>query len=153
MSIYSDLLKTAQVGGGYKIDLTKKNLWIGRKQIIKEGVVLIDKDLICNEDFEEFDIFTGDVASHSWKNMMWHLYNIFKYSVPNSGYKDTSKFIAVPVEELQDGDLAYGMDRYVAQAMLEGYLLLGRLANWFQWQDDGRWFWQHETLVVLKEWF
>ena len=154
MSIYATLLQKAKDGGNYKINLKTKTLQIGRKDYVKEGVVLIEDDLICNEDFETFNILVGDVQNMSWKNVVWHLYNIFNYSVPNKHYKSKSYFKAKEVEELGLADMACGVDRKLAQAQLEGYILLGSLAEWIQWEDDGKWFWQDATkqLIVLREW-
>ena len=154
MSIYATLLQKAKDGGNYKINLKTKTLQIGRKDYVKEGVVLIEDDLICNEDFETFNILVGDVQNMSWKNVVWHLYNIFNYSVPNKHYKSQSYFKAKEVEELGLADMACGVDRKLAQAQLEGYILLGSLAEWIKWEDDGKWFWQDATkqLIVLREW-
>lgn len=156
MSIYATLLQKAKDGGYYKINLKTKTLQIGSKEYVKEGVVLIEDDLICNEDFEQFDIMIGDIKNMSWKNVVWHLYNIFKYSVPRTNYKDRSYFKALPCEELSLGDMACGVDRSLAQAMLEGYILLGSIAGWIVWnENESHWFWQNEddmNLIVLKEW-
>lgn len=156
MSIYERLLNKAKDGGYYNINLKSKSLKIGSKDYIKEGVVLIEDDLICNSDFEQFDILTGDVQNYSWKNVVWHLYNIFKYSVPSKNYKDHSYFKAVDSSELSLGEMVCGFDRSLAQAMLEGYILLGSLAGWIIWEDENHWFWQDKendlSLIILKEW-
>ena len=157
MSIYAKLLQRAKDGGSYSINLKSKNLKIGRKDYVKEGVVLVEDDLICNSDFEEFDIMVGDIQNHSWKNMVWHLHGMFKYSVPNKNYKDNSYFKAVDSSELSLEEMAFGFDRHLAQAMLEGYVLLGSLAGWIVWNEqEGYWFWQDKendlSLIILKEW-
>ena len=156
MSIYKKLIEAAIDGKSFKINLKDKNLVIGRKTFIKEGVVEVDDVLIENEDFREFFILTGDVEHYSWKNVTWHLYNNFKYSVPSKHWKDNSYFKAVDSEELSLDQMVFSLDRYVAQAMLEGYILLGSLAGWIKWtENEDHWFWQYEDdteLVVLREW-
>lgn len=154
MSIYATLLQKVKDGGNYAINLKVKNLRIGRTDYIKEGVVLIEDDLICNEDFERFNILVGDVQNMSWKNVVWHLYNIFNYSVPSKTYHDNSYFKAKKVEELGLAEMTFGTDRKLAQAMLEGYILLGSLAGWIAWEDEDKWFWKDENnqFIILKEW-
>lgn len=156
MSIYSKLLRKAKEGGNYYINLKTKSLRIGCKDYIKNGEVLVDEDLICNEDFEQFNIYVGDALNQSWKNMVWHLYNIFKYSVPSKNYRGRSYFRGVDVEELSLEEMVCGVDRGLAQSILEGYILLGSLKGVIKWEDNDKWFWQHEELkelVVMKEWF
>lgn len=155
MSIYSKLLRKAKEGGSYYINLKTKSLRIGRKDYIKNGEVLVDEDLICNEDFEQFNIYVGDALNQSWKNMVWHLYNIFRYSVPSKSYKNKSYFKGVDVEELNLEEMVCGLDRHLAQAMLEGYILLASLKGVMKWEDNDKWFWQYEDgseLIVLREW-
>lgn len=156
MSIYAKLLQAAKEGKYYKINLKTKSLKIQRKQYIGGGDVLVDDDLICNEDFEKFDILVGDIQNMSWKNVVWHLYNIFKYSVPDKNYRDNSYFEALDESELTDGERAFGVPRHLAQAMLESYILLGSLAGWIKWDEpDDHWFYQCEDdkeLIVMREW-
>lgn len=155
MSIYGKLLQTANNGGYYKIDLRNKTLKIGGKTYVEKGNILVDESLIENCDFEKWEIIKGDVEHYSWKNMIAHLFEIYKFSVP-SKKKDRSYFKALPVEELTDYDLAYGIDRHYAQACLEGYILLAGISNWIIWDEPSEhWFWQDKddcTLIVLKEW-
>ena len=156
MSIYRTLLEKAKEGGYWNINLKTKTLKIGRKEYVKDGDVLVDEELICNEDFEQFNILVGDVQNMPWKDVVWHLYNIYYYSVPSKNHKDNSYFKAIDESELTDGERAFGTDRKMAQAMLEGYILLGSLADWIKWEEpDNHWFWQYDNgseLVVLKEW-
>lgn len=156
MSIYKTLIESVIAGKPFKINLKKKNLVIGRKTFIKEGVIKIDDVLIENSDFKEFNIFTGDVEHHSWKNMAWLLYDQYYYSVPSKTWRDSGHFKAIDSEQLSLSQMVFGVDRHVAQAMLEGYILLGSLAGWIKWnENEDHWFWQYEdnkNLVVLREW-
>ena len=152
MSIYKTLLESADKGGRYKIDLNKKDLWIGRKQYIKEGVMQVEDELIDKHDLaRDFGIV---INVDSWE-VIKYLYKQYKVSVPNSKWKDKSYFKALPVDELTDADRAYNIDRKYGQAMLEGYILLASLAGWIEWQNEDQWFWQDEEdedLIVLKQW-
>ena len=156
MSVYRTLLEKAKEGGYWNISLQTKTLKIGLKEYVKGGDVFVDDKLIENEDFEKFNILVGDVEHMSWKDVVWHLYNIYYYSVPSKNYKDNGYFKAIDESKLTDGERAFGTDRKLAQAMLEGYILLGGLADWIKWEEpDNHWFWQYENgseLVVLKNW-
>lgn len=147
MSIYKTLLESAERGGRFKIDLSKKDLWIGRKQYVKKGEV-IDEDELINKDDLEIDV------SDSWE-VIKYLYQKYKHSIPNSRWKDKSYFKALTVEELTDAEMAFNDDRNYAQAMLEGYILLAGLSGWIKWPNDEHWFWQSdedEDLIVMKQW-
>ena len=50
--------------------------------------------------------------------------------------------------------MTFGTDRKLAQAMLEGYILLGSIAGWMAWEDENKWFWKDENnqFIILKEW-
>jgi hypothetical protein len=76
--------------------------------------------------------------------------------VPSKTWRDSGYFKAINSEQLSLSQMAFGVDRHVAQAMLEGYILLGSLAGWIKWNEsEDRWFWQYEdnkNLVVLREW-
>ena len=157
MSIYGKLLEHAEKGGAYHIDLHSKNLRIGNKYYIREGVMLIEDDLICSEDFNKFNIFDGDITKYAWKNVVWHLYNIFKHSWKSKSYRNKSYFKAIEDKDLTLRDMVYGADRHFAQAVLEGYVLLGSLAGWITWDEDkNHWFWQDKEhdldLLILKDW-
>ena len=155
MSVYAKLLEHASKGGRFRINLKRKDLWIGKKQYVKEGVMLDEDDLICKSDFEQFNILVGDVQNMPWKNVVSYLYQMYKHYVPNSNWKDNGYFKALPSECLTMDELAFNMNRNLGQAMLDGYILLGSIKGWLKWENDGHWFWQDDndlSCIVLKEW-
>ena len=145
MSVYSELLNHAQEGGKYKIDLKNKSLKIGNKNYIKNGEVLIEDEL--------FDSDLLMKLQDPW-NKASELYNQYKHSIPTSQYKDNSYFKALKYEELSSEELAYGLYRNYAQAVLEGFILLASMKGLLKWQNDKHWFWQDENdkdFIILKE--
>lgn len=132
MTIYEKLCQSES----FRIDLNKKNLWINGVQHIKSGVNLTHIPLIkesCN--LEE-------------------LYQQYKYSVPSSK-TCKSYFKALLVDRLTDYQLAIGMPRYKAQALLEGYILLAGMAGLLRIEFTHKWYWQSKIdtdFVILKEW-
>lgn len=158
MSIYKDIINEIQNGKRFKIDLNKKDLWIGRKQIIKEGVIIDEKylneALIEPFDLEDILEYSPILNEHCW-NVVEMLYEKYQHSSPtktNLGNKPYFK--ALDVEDLYDYDLAYGLERNVAQVILESYILLGGLIGWLVWQNENHWFYQgkDKEFVVIREW-
>lgn len=145
MSIYCELLKHAQEGGKYKIDLKNKSLKIGNRNYIKSGNVLTSDDLFDNDFLMECES-PWDKASE--------LYQQYKHSIPTSHYKDNSYFKALKYEELTSDELAYGLYRNYARAALEGFILLASISELLKWQNDKHWFWQDKNdkdFIILKE--
>ena len=139
--LYEKLLQKVEEGKSYYVDLKKKSLRIGHKYYIKDGEVLVDEDLI--ESCEE-----------PW-NMVSELYKNYKESVPSQRDKGSKYFKALTSEELNDGQMAFNEKRYLAQARLEGFILLASMKGVLQWENDEHWFWHDQNdkeLVVLKEW-
>ena len=91
-----------------------------------------------------------DSGEHTTIEMLEAAYAAYKYSVPSE--KDmgrTHRFYAMPVSELSDEDMMYGMPRDIAESALES-----ALAD-FDYPDTAGWFWQSENdpdLVVLRSW-
>ena len=158
MSIYKDIINEVQNGKRFKIDLNKKDLWVGRKQIIKEGVIIDDEnvnDLICPNDLEDILEYSPILNEYSW-NVAEMLYEKYKHSSPTkTSLGNKPYFKALDVEDLYDYDLAYGLDRNVAQCILELYILLAPMVNWLVWQNENHWFYQstdQKEFVVLRDW-
>lgn len=154
MSIYETLLRKADKGGRYKINLNKKDLWIGRKHYIKKGEVMHDEVLIDKDDLKNVLGIEVDLSKDTW-NVVKYLYQKYKHSVPNEKWKDRSYFKALSVEELKDDELAFNITRNFGQAMLEGYILLASMIGWIKWQDEENWFWQDEedeNCIILRDW-
>lgn len=139
MTLYEKLVDTAHNGGFYKIDLNKKYLRIGYEDYIVEG------ENLKNESLIEFD---GNAYEE-----IERLYIQFKRSVPE--YKCRSFFKADDVCELNMYELSFNINRHLAKAMLEGFVLLASLDGKIVWEDDKHWFWQSQVdkdLVILKKW-
>lgn len=151
MSIYTDLLHEADKGKPFKIDLVEKSLRINGKQIIEEGVLLNEVELIESYDLEKAIGLTGSLEENPWQ---WinDLYHKYKESVPKQYDNKHHYFKGLPIEELTTEQLAWNIDRHFAQAMLEGYILLASLKGWLKWEFGNNWFWRgdNEDLVVLK---
>lgn len=150
MSVYKTLLGKAENGSRFKINLNKKNLVIGRKNYIKDGECCVDDDLITEEDLKELG-FEGQ----NFYEIVKQLYKRFKYSVPSENETRNYYFNPLPYSDLTDGDLAYGEPRHLAQAMLEGFILIAGLCDMVKWKDESHWFWQDENekdLILMKNW-
>lgn len=153
MSIYEKLLRHADKGGRYRIDLNKKDLWIGRKHIIKGGE-FDDEELINNNDLKNVLGIEIDLSINTL-NVIKYLYQEYKHSIPDSKWKDYSYFKSLSIEELTDDELAFNITRHLGQAMLEGYILLASLSGWIKWPNEEQWFWQDvedENCIILKQW-
>jgi hypothetical protein len=159
MSIYKDLIESVQNGKRFKIDLNKKDLWIGHKQIIDKGVI-IDEKYLNEELIEPYDL--EDILEYSpilneccW-NVAECLYDKYQHSSPKKiSLGNKPYFKALDIEDLYDYDLAYGLDRNVAQIILEAYILLAPMVNWLVWQNENHWFYQspeEKEFVVLRDW-
>ena len=157
MSIFTDLIEAVDKRKKFKVDLINKSLWINRTQIIKEGVIVNEKnkskDLIEEYDLEDY---FGDyilLNKEPWK-VIALLYKAYKYSIPSENSNTRSYFKALSVDELNDSDLFYNGTRNLMQAILESYILLGSLQGWIKWKYDNHWFWQSEDkdLIVLRNW-
>ena len=156
MSIYTDLIDAVSSGKKFKVDLVNKSLWIDRKLTIKEGEIVNEQDQ-GKELISQWDLALNYVIpldQDVWK-VIEILYHDFKHSVPSKNGMYKSYFKALQSEELTDTELAYNADRYSAQCMLEGYILLASLQGWLKWEHGTHWFWKSETdeeLVVLRQW-
>ena len=77
-------------------------------------------------------------------------YEVYKHSIPSERTMYlTARFYALPVSELSDDDMLYGMPREQAERELEQ-----ALAD-FAYPEDAGWFWQSPNdpdLVVLRSW-
>lgn len=123
---YENFIKRVLQGCFYKIDLAKHELRLNNKVV-------------------KFDTFTGD-----WQRAE-ELYQKFKYSAPcerNNG--NTPYFKALDFEELTDEQLAFNENRNIAQAMLEGYLLMANM----KWQNGKQWYRKgaDTDFIVLRDW-
>ena len=153
-SIYAELLEAVNNGRKFKVDLKEKSLWIDRKQYIREGEIIYGSYYFIKED---------DLSPYGWVDKLnedpWNwiesLYYEYKHSVPSENSNKKSYFKALSVDELTDAELAYNKGRDFCDAMLTGYILLGSLQGWIEWQWGSHWFWQCRNdsgLIVLEDW-
>lgn len=148
MTIYENLLLSVQKEmKQFRIDLKKKSLRIGGKQIIENGVI-VDKD----KKYEDYI----PINSLMPYEILEQLYATYKRSVPQDFILGNKPYFkAVDADELTDRELVVNQQRNYAQASLEGYILCACLQGCLQWEDKSKWFWQSKKdkdLVVLKEW-
>lgn len=155
MTVYKMLIDAVQSGKRFKIDLVEKDLWINKKLIVKKGVVVNEnKELIASHDLDETFEYSPVLDEACW-GVAELLYKKYKHSSPKKiVLGNQSYFKANELDELSDYDLAYGLDRNFAQAILEGYVLLASLSGWLKLENKDHWFHQgkQKEFVVLKEW-
>ena len=146
MSVYKNLLENVRNGSNFNVDLINGNLRINNKYYVKNRKLLVDDTTIDNKD-----IYWSE--STAWE-VVEKLYDVYKFSVPSKSYKQNSYFNALPVEELTDTELCLNTNRKLAQAMLEGYILLANMKGDLKWEDNNKWFYQGKDkgCVVMKNW-
>ena len=142
-SIYDQAVMAVESGEKFKVDLTRRNLTVGKKYLIHDG---------------RYDGKLTEIGCFGIETLE-SLYDTYKHSRPSerSESKRRRYFKALGEDELDDDDMLYGMDREVAQVMLEAYLLCWILSGTFVWDEEsmGKWFWQSSNdkdLVILRSW-
>ncbi len=142
-SIYEKAVEAVQNGSRFKVDLVNRSLTIDRKYLIKNGEY--EGDLV---NFDGYSIKTLE-----------YLYAAYKHSRPSerSDSKRRVYFKALRMDELDDDDMLFGIDREEAQLELELYLLCWVISGLFVWDEEtmGKWFWQSQRdkdLVILRSW-
>lgn len=144
MNIYERTITKVANGSKFSVDLKKRSLKVGHKYLIKNGY------------------YEGELGCPPYNCPLYQLerlYQRYKHSVPSqrSELKRRRYFRALPMDELSDDDMLYGIRREEAQAELEVYLLCQLIHGTISWNDfaEGKWFWQSPTepsLILLKEW-
>lgn len=140
MTVYEQLLKAVEKGTPFSVSLEDSSLRVGKHWLIQNGNY--DGELI--EDSGDGD----DVLQH-----IEELYREYKYSVPHQNSRRSRYFKALKSDDLTITQLAYGKQREMAQAALEGYVLCMKILGKIQFADG--WFWQSKKdkdLVILKKW-
>ena len=151
MTIYEELIKRVAEGESFYINFKNKSLKIGKEFIIADGVYDTSRELIhdteCCSNTKCLLAFIDG------------LYYKYKYSLPSerSDNKRRQYFKALPVDKLTDKQMAIGMNREIARAQLEGFILCMIVNGFFVWNEDemGKWFYQSKIdpdLVVLRNW-
>ena len=144
MTIYAELIDRVEQGERFHIDFERQTIRIGKKKL---NLADPERKLM---NYVSKDELISDIEL---------LYKNYKYSTP-SEHSDSKRrlyFKALPVDKLTDAQLVCGVSRELAQARLEGFILLAVMQGYLTWDDfnvDG-WFWQSENdndLVILKSW-
>jgi len=146
MTIYEELLSRVEQGEKFSIDFEKRDMKVGKDWLIKDGVWDTTRALDVSLPIATV---LEIIETH---------YKDYKYSTPSerSDGKRKCYFKALPVDELTDEQMVYGMNREYAQAKLEGYILCMILRGHLKWKDEwGSWFWaskEDKDLILLKKW-
>ena len=151
MTIYEELIKRIAEGESFYINFKNKSLKIGKKFIITDGVYDTSRELI-----HDIECCTDAKCLLAFIDGLYHSY---KYSLPSerSGSKRRQYFKALTANKLTDKQMATGMNREIARAQLEGFILCMIVNGTFRWNEDemGKWFYQSKKdpdLVILRSW-
>lgn len=145
MSIFLKGLEKVENGERFHIDFEQRTMKVGQDKMIDGG---------------EYD--TSQVLYESPQSLLdtvRGLYIAYKYSLPSERSEGKRKkyFKALPIDELTDEQLIYGVGRDVAQYMLEAFILCAIVNGDFVWDEEihGKWFYQDKVdtdLVILRSW-
>lgn len=149
MSIFLKGLERVENGERFHIDFEQRTMKVGQDKLIDKGEYNISQ-VLCDERFDNPRTLLDKVRE---------LYISYKFSLPSerSDKKRKKYFKALPIDEITDEQLIYGVRREVAQYMLEAFILCAVLNGDFVWDDEihGKWFYQdklEQDLVILKNW-
>ena len=149
MSIFLKGLEQVESGERFHIDFEKRTMKVGQAKVIDNGEYDTSQTLY-DVDFD---------SPRALLDRVRELYIVYKLSLPSerSDKKRRKYFKALPIDELTDEQLIYGVRREVAQYMLEAFILCAIINGDFVWDDEihGKWFYQdklEQDLVILKNW-
>ncbi len=147
MNVFDCLVNSVKEGKSFVVDFENKTLKVDGKEIVKDG----------EYDTSKFDSLIDKPADAMREAEA--LYLSYKYSYPSESDARKSKrayFKALTYDEMTDKEMIVAEPRNIAQARLEGFILLATLAGYLTWDNSyGTWFWQSQTepdLVILKKW-
>lgn len=153
MNIYDLSMEQINNKVPFFVGFENKDLKIGNKYLIKEGIYDEKYNLLSSEDVKKFQT-NEKILEH-----IEYLYKNYKYSIPSerNSHRRKQYFKALSIDELPDEYLFISNDREICLAKLELFILLMILNKNLKWTDDmGTWFWkskQDSDLVLLKNWF
>lgn len=155
LTYYDNLVDWVKCGHAYCINLRTKTMQLtSNEKCIDNGEWYPDTDLIQLEYIKKCEN-----KNRFCLNIIEDLYRDYKYSVPSENSERTKRrdyFKALSPDEMTDKELATGMDRNIAKAKLEGFILCASLAGYLTWDEKtmGKWFYQgkDKDLVILREW-
>ena len=149
MSIFLKGLERVENGERFYINFEKRTMKVGQDKVIDNGEYDMSQ-VLYDVKFENPRELLDKVRE---------LYITYKFSLPSerSDKKRKKYFKALPINELTDEQLIYGVRREVAQYMLEAFILCAILNGDFIWDNEihSKWFYQdklEQDLVILKKW-
>lgn len=142
-TIQKEFMERVQNGEPFMIDLEKKTMRVGNIYFIKEGVFNNERELK-----EETD---------NLMDILDDLYIMYKYSYPSEAETKRKRnyFKALTADEMTDEEMVTGMDRTVARAALESFVLISSLNGDLKWNPKwGSWYYQgkDKDFILLKKW-
>lgn len=149
MNIFLKGLKRVENGDRFHINFEERTMKVGQEKIIDNG------------EYDATQVLYDEKIDNPREllNKVRELYVTYKFSLPSerSDKKRKKYFKALPIDELTDEQLIYGVRRETAQYMLEAFILCVILNGDFIWDDKihGKWFYQdklEKDLVILKSW-
>ena len=151
MTIYEELIKRVAEGEPFYINFKNRALKIGKEFIIADGVYDASRKLINDAQY--------DMNMNYLLDCIDVLYHYYKYSLPSerSDSRRRQYFKALSADKLTDKQMAIGMNREIARAQLEGFILCMIVNGTFVWNESemGKWFYQSKIdpdLVILRNW-
>lgn len=142
-TIQKEFMERVQNGEPFMIDLEKKTMRVGNIYLIKEGVFESEREL--KEETDNLIDFLND------------LYFMYKYSYPSEAETKRKRnyFKALTADEMTDEEMVLGMDRTIARAALESFVLISSLNGDLKWNPKwGSWYYQgkDKDFILLKKW-
>lgn len=150
-TVFGSFIQDVRDGCRFEVDFKKKSMKTSMGTYILNGK--------WNQSYKLYEI--GDVKKKykiSIEDLIEYGYEQYKYSVPSKkSEKHKSKYFkAKPESELTDVDMITGVDRNLAQATLEAFILCTILSGDFKWDEEkhGKWFYQgkDKDFIILREW-
>lgn len=149
--MYSELFEKIESGIRWSINLEKRNLRVGNKKYISNGV-LADGIVMPNTGMSLNDILC----------QIKILYQSYKTSMPSTRSEKHTRpyFKALSMNDTDTNgifDFVIGANRELARFKLEGFILQTIITGEFKWDEHemGKWFWRNQDdkdLVILREW-
>ena len=148
-NIFQTGLERVCNGEEFHIDFEQRTLKVGQHKLIEGGEYDVSK-ILYNEKFDN---------PQSLLDRVRELYVAYKFSLPSerSDKKRRKYFKALSSDELTDAQLICGVQREIAQYMVEAFILCAILNEDFVWDEKthGKWFYQdplEPDLVIRKIW-
>lgn len=130
-------------GKRIKTDFTTRSMKVGNAYVIKNGIPTKNRELGLVENTLEG--YIGELEEF--------YENVYRPSVPNRATSERrTLFVAKNDEELTLKEMATGLDRSTAKAIIEGELLCRIIDGSFYWDEEilgGKNFWKSKKIPSL----